>query len=131
MPEKDSLLNEYGALAFAENASDKYFYRVPASDNSTMTPMSYCFTAYYARTFENLPLANDCIEIVVMDLPADVLSIDNVQRSTSNVQRSATYNLHGQKVGDGRGHIFVSGNKRKRCRIRTSKYSAFAKSLPA
>ena len=112
MPEKDSLLNEYGALAFAENASDKYFYRVPASDNSTMKPMSYCFTAYDARTFENLPLANDRIEIVVMDLPAEVLGIESVQRSTFNVQRSASYNLHGQKVGDSyRGIVIKNGRK--------------------
>lgn len=115
MPEKDSLLNEYGALAFAENASDKFFYRVPTSDNATMTPMSYCFTAYDARTFENLPLANDRIEIVVMDLPAEVLGIENVQRSTFNVQRAASYNLNGQKVSDSyRGIVIQNGRKIRR-----------------
>ena len=114
MPEKDSLLNEYGALAFAENASDKYFYRVPASDNATMQPMSYCFTAYDARTFENLPLANDRIEIVVMDLPAEVLGIESLSPDPSPSRKGSgnSYNLHGQKVSDSyRGLVIKNGRK--------------------
>ena len=115
MPEKDSLLNEYGALAFAENTSDKYFYRVPASDASIMTPMSYCFTAYDARTFENLPLANDRIEIVVMDIPAEVLGVETIDGShslTSSPSHLPTYNLNGQKVGDSyRGIVIKNGRK--------------------
>jgi endogenous inhibitor of DNA gyrase (YacG/DUF329 family) len=114
LPEKDSLLNEYGALAFAENASDKYFRRVPASVASTMQPMSYCFTAYDARTFENLPLANDRIEIVVMELPAEVLGIENVDaRNAQNNRRDGSaYNLQGQKVGDSyRGIVIKNGRK--------------------
>jgi hypothetical protein len=114
LPEKDDLLNEYGALAFAENASDKYFYRVPASDASTMTPMSYCFTAYDARTFENLPLANDRIEIVVMDIPAEVLGIEDVRGKMDDVKgkRNAVYNLKGQKVSDSyRGIVIKNGRK--------------------
>ena len=104
----------YGALAFAENASDKYFYRVPTSDASTMTPMSYCFTAYDARTFENLPLANDRIEIVVMDIPAEVLGIEDVRGKMDDVKgkRNAVYNLNGQKVGDSyRGIVIKNGRK--------------------
>ena len=114
LPEKDSLLNEYGALAFAENGGDKFFNRVPASDNATMTPMSYCFTAYDARTFENLPLANDRIEIVVMDLPAEVLGIEDVRGKMDDVKgkRNAVYNLNGQKVGDSyRGIVIKNGRK--------------------
>lgn len=115
LPEKDDLLNEYGALAFAENASNKYFYRVPASNNSTMQPMSYCFTAYDARTFENLPLANDRIEIVVMELPAEVvLGIEPITTSPSPTTHhpSPTYNLNGQKVGDSyRGIVIKNGRK--------------------
>ena len=114
LPEKDSLLNEYGALAFAENGGDKFFNRVPASDASTMTPMSYCFTAYDARTFENLPLANDRIEIVVMDIPAEVLGIKNLTPSPSPKGEGSgySYNLNGQKVGDSyRGIVIRNGRK--------------------
>lgn len=114
LPEKDALLNEYGALAFAENGGDKFFNCVPASDTVSMTPMSYCFTAYDARTFENLPLQNDRIEIVVMELPADVTSIESLSPDLSPSREGSgnSYNLQGQKVGDSyRGIIIKNGRK--------------------
>ena len=117
MPEKDSVLNEYGALAFANKGDGNYFSRVPASDSYTMQPMSYCFTAYDARTFENLPLANDRIEIVVMELPKEVLGVETID--THNMQDSRmsgnTYNLNGQKVSDSyRGIVIKNGRKIRR-----------------
>jgi hypothetical protein len=77
-----------------------------------MKPMSYCFTAYDARTYKKLPLKGDRIEIVVLDPSATDTGIDNGQRSTVNVQRSSTYNLQGQKVGDSyRGIVIQNGRK--------------------
>ena len=112
LPENDYLLNAYGALTFTDSGTDQYFYRVPASDGYTMKPMSYCFTAYDARTFKKLPLKGDRIEIVVLDPSAIDTGIDNVQRSTVNGQRSSTYNLQGQKVGDSyRGIVIQNGRK--------------------
>ena len=112
LPENDNLLNAHGALTFADSGTDQYFYRVPASDGYTMKPMSYCFTAYDARTYKKLPLKGDRIEIVVLDPSATDTGIDNVQRSTVNVQRSSTYNLQGQKVGDSyRGIVIQNGRK--------------------
>ena len=114
MPESDSQLNEYGALVFADIVGNQHFYRVPASEGTTMLPMSYCFTAYDAKTFENLPLANDRIEIVVMGLPADIVGIEGLTQTPSpNTQHpTPTYNLQGQKVGDSyRGIIIRNGRK--------------------
>ena len=111
LPEKDSLLNEYGALAFTGNAADQSFYRVPASDGASMKPMSYCFTAYDARTFENLPLANNRIEIVVLDL-AELTDIEAVDPSRAQDGSSDAYNLQGQKVDDSyHGVIIRNGRK--------------------
>ena len=111
MPENDSVLNEYGAFVFADKGDDQYFYRVLASDGYSMKPMSYCFTAYDARTFENLPLANDRIEIVVMALPEDATGIKEVRDKKAD-GRGHTYNLQGQKVGDSyRGIIIWNGHK--------------------
>ena len=126
LPEKDALLNEYDALIFGHNADyqfsdqgsecgDAFFYRVPASDAVSMTPMSYCFTAYDARTFENLPLQNDRIEIVVMEAPEDVTGIENVENRSSlsrTLTSSPSYNLQGQKVSDSyRGIVIKNGRK--------------------
>ena len=121
MPEKDDLLNEYGALVFGDTGfatphsqgeNDQYFYRVAASDGYTMTPMSYCFTAYDARTFENLPLANDRIEIVVLGQePPLPTGIEDVRGERADVRGDA-YNLQGQKVGDSyRGLVIQNGSK--------------------
>lgn len=117
MPEKDSELNEYGALAFANKGDGNYFSRVPASDSYTTQPMSYCFTAYDARTFENLPLANDCIEIVVMDIPAEILGVETIDTRNMQDRRMSgnTYNLNGQKVSDSyRGIVIKNGRKIRR-----------------
>jgi hypothetical protein len=117
LPENDSELNEYGALAFANKGDGNYFSRVPASDSYTMQPMSYCFTAYDAKTFENLPLANDRIEIVVMDIPAEILGVETIDTRNMRDRRMSgnTYNLNGQKVSDSyRGIVIKNGRKIRR-----------------
>ena len=79
--------------------------------------MSYCFTAYDARTFENLPLANDRIEIVVMDLPKEVLGVETIDTRNMQDRRMSgnTYNLNGQKVSDSyRGIVIKNGRKIRR-----------------
>jgi hypothetical protein len=117
LPENDSELNEYGALAFANKGDGNYFSRVPASDSYTMQPMSYCFTAYDAKTFENLPLANDRIEIVVMELPKEVLGVETIDTRNMRDSRMSgnTYNLNGQKVSDSyRGIVIKNGRKIRR-----------------
>ena len=115
IPESDNVMNELGALVFADKGDDQYFYRLPASDGYSMKPMSYCFTAYDARTFENLPLANDRIEIVVLDiLSDDPTGIETVYANTAQDgnRQGEQYNLQGQKVGDGyRGIIINNGRK--------------------
>ena len=125
MPENDNLLNEYGALVFTKTGSGQYFsdqgseggvafYRVPASDGYSMQPMSYCFTAYDAQTFENLPLANDRIEIVVIDNAGEPTGIESLTPDPSpNGEGSGnTYNLQGQKVDDSyRGLVIKNGRK--------------------
>ena len=121
MPEKDALLSEYGALVFGDTGDEQFFYRVAASDGYTMRPMSYCFTAYDARTFENLPLANDRIEIVVLDPEELQTGVQDVRSKTADEfatphsawqRRSDSYNLQGQKVGDHyRGLVIKNGRK--------------------
>ena len=111
MPEKDSLLNEYGALAFTAGADGPQFTRVPAADASTMQPMSYCFTAYDARTFETLPLASDRIEIVVLD-PSVLTGIKTLDTNLRPYGHGDAYNLSGQKVDDHyRGIVIKNGRK--------------------
>ncbi len=111
MPEKDALLNGYGALVFGDTGDDQFFYRVAASDGTTMKPMSYCFTAYDARTFQNLPLANDRIGIVVLDFDGEATGIETVGSRLTRSNGDA-YNLNGQKVGYGyRGIVIQNGRK--------------------
>ena len=114
MPESDKQLNGYGALLFGDTGNDQFFYRIAASDGYTMKPMSYCFTAYDARTFENLPLANDRIEIVVIDLPEELTGVENLNTGSSayGSRNGSSYNLQGQKV-DGNYHGIIIRNGRK------------------
>ena len=115
LPENDNLLNEYGALVFANNAAPRNFYRVGAGNGFTMQPMSYCFTAYDNKTFENLPLSNDRILIVAYGYtePSDVTGISLSTNPSSKGEGSGdSYNLQGQKVDDSyRGLIIRNGRK--------------------
>ena len=120
LPESDSVLNECGAFAFADKGYDQYFWRVPNSDATSLTPMSYCFTAYDARTYENLPVSNDRIEIVVYASQDTETGIETVRDSKSEAQDArskaqdseATYNLNGQRVGNYyRGIVVKNGKK--------------------
>ncbi|MBO6144376.1 MAG: hypothetical protein J6O54_03845 [Prevotella sp.] len=115
LPENDNLLNEYGALVFANNVAPRNFYRVGAGNGFTMQPMSYCFTAYDNKTFENLPLSNDRILIVAYGYtePSDVTGISLSPNPSSKGEGSGdSYNLQGQKVDDSyRGLIIRNGRK--------------------
>ena len=115
LPESDNLLNEYGALIFGESANSSYFYRVGATGGVSMQPMSYCFTAYDATTFENLPLTNDRIGIIVYDRSQDEpTGVEDVTDKTDDVRgkTEGVYNLQGQKVDDSyRGIIIKNGRK--------------------
>lgn len=113
LPENDNYLNEYGALVFGNTDNTNFFYRIPASEGTTMQPMSYCFTAYDAQTFENLPLANDRIEVIVYD-ESVITGIKNLDSQPSQNSRGdgSVYNLRGQKVGDNyRGLVIKNGRK--------------------
>ena len=79
-----------------------------ATGGVSMQPMSYCFTAYDATTFENLPLTNDRIGIIVYDRSQDEpTGVEDVRGKTDGV-----YNLQGQKVDDSyRGIIIKNGRK--------------------
>lgn len=113
IPEDDNILNELGALTFADGGDKQYFHRVAASDGYSMQPMSYCFTAYDPRTFENLPLVNDRIEVVLPAGTGEGTGIETVQDSRFKVQDSeATYNLNGQRVNSSyRGIVIQNGRK--------------------
>ncbi len=116
LPENDNLLNEYGALVFGNTTGDNYFYRVGASNGFSMQPMSYCFTAYDNKTYENLPLTNDRIEIVVYGYTeqSETTGIESLTPGPSPKGEGSgySYNLHGQKVGDSyRGIIIKNGRK--------------------
>ena len=116
LPENDILLNEYGALAFTDNGTERYFDRVAGYDRFTMQPMSYCFTAYDPKTVENLPLANDRIEILVYGSSeqSDPTGIEDVRGKMDDVRGNMddAYNLQGQKVDAGyRGIIIKNGRK--------------------
>ena len=109
-PENDRVLNEFGALVFSDKEDDQHFYYVGDNDGYSMQPMSYCFTAYDSETFENLPLANDRIEIIVFD--SETTGIEDVNLRPDPNSEGRTYNLKGQKVNDTyRGIIIKNGKK--------------------
>ena len=112
LPEPNSVLNEFGALVFADTGDDQYFYRIGAADGGSMKAMSYCFTACDPRTLENLPLANDRIEIVTVGY-VEATGIETVHDSGFKDQDSEpTYNLNGQRVNDSyRGIVIKNGKK--------------------
>ncbi len=110
--ESDNHLGEYGALVFDE--TNQNFYRLAPSDGFIMHPMSYCFTAYDARTLENLPLANNRIEIIVYGYSeqSDPTGVEDVRGKMDDVRGKMgdAYNLQGQKVDDSyRGIIIKNG----------------------
>ena len=115
LPKDDNTLHEFGALTFADGGDKQYFYRVAAADGYSMQPMSYCFTAYDPRTFENLPLVNDRIEVVLPGHAGEQTGIENIQSTDGrNGDRNDgnTYNLSGQKVdGSYRGIVIKNGRK--------------------
>jgi hypothetical protein len=80
-----------------------------------MTPMSYCFTAYDARTFENLPLTNDRIEVVAYGFTEDITTdMESLTPSPSPMGEGSgnSYNLQGQQVDDSyRGIVIRNGRK--------------------
>ena len=112
LPEPNSVLNEFGALVFADTGDDQYFYRIGAADGGSMKAMSYCFTACDSRTLENLPLANDRVEIVAVAY-SEPTGIEEVKAEQTDVRSEGdTYNLKGQKVGDSyRGIVIKNGKK--------------------
>ncbi len=110
--ESDNHLGEYGALVFDE--TNQNFYRLAPSVGFIMHPMSYCFTAYDARTLENLPLANNRIEIIVYGYSeqSDPTGVEDVRGKMDDVRGKMgdAYNLQGQKVDDSyRGIIIKNG----------------------
>ena len=112
--ESDNLLNECGALIFDD--TNQNFYRLAPSDGFIMHPMSYCFTAYDTRTFENLPLANNRIEIIVYGYSeqSDPTGVEDVRGKMDDVRgkMNDAYNLQGQKVDAGyRGIVIKNGRK--------------------
>ena len=116
LPESDNLLNEYGALVFSDHTDTYHFYRIRAGNGFTMQPMSYCFTAYDNKTFENLPLSNDRIEIVAYGYTeqSELTGIENVDSESLQDSKASgnAYNLNGQKVGNSyRGIVVRNGQK--------------------
>jgi hypothetical protein len=117
MPERNSVLSEYGALLFNNLGKNPYFSRIAADDNSVLLyPMSYFFTAFDNKTYENLPLDNDRIEIVVYGYtdPSEATGIESLTPSPSPKGEGSgiSYNLQGQKVDDSyRGIIIKNGRK--------------------
>ena len=117
VPERNSVLSEYGALLYNNTGKNPYFSRIAADDNSVLLyPMSYFFTAYDAKTLENLPLDNDRIEIVVYGYtdPSEATGIESLTPSPSTKGEGSgiSYNLQGQKVDDSyRGIIIKNGRK--------------------
>ena len=116
MPERNSVLSEAGALIFNATGKEPCFYRVGADDNVFMQPMSYCFTAYDERTYENLPLEGDRINVVVYGYSGqgDATGIENLNadKAAGRTGEGSTYNLQGQKVDDSyRGIIIKNGRK--------------------
>jgi hypothetical protein len=114
MPERNSVLSEYGALLFNNTGKNPYFSRIAADDNSVVLyPMSYFFTAFDNKTFENLPLDNDRIEVVVYGYTdqSEATGIEDVRGKMDDVRGDA-YNLNGQKVDDSyRGLVIKNGRK--------------------
>ena len=115
LPESDDVLSEYGALVFNAASRSCCFRRVASSKRATMTPMSYCFTAYDARTFENLPLTNDRIEVVAYGFTEDITTdMESLTPSPSPMDEGSgnSYNLQGQQVDDSyRGIVIRNGRK--------------------
>ena len=112
--ESDNLLNECGALIFDD--TNQNFYRLAPSDGFIMHPMSYCFTAYDTRTFENLPLANNRIEIIVYGYSeqSDPTGVEDVRGKMDDIRgkMNDAYNLQGQKVDDSyHGIVIKNGRK--------------------
>jgi hypothetical protein len=78
--------------------------------------MSYFFTAYDNKTFENLPLTNDRIEIVTYGYTdqSETTGIEDVRGKMDDVRdkKDDVYNLNGQKVDDSyRGLVIKNGRK--------------------
>jgi hypothetical protein len=117
VPERNSELSEYGALLFNNTGKTPYFSRIAADDNSIfLQPMSYFFTAYDNKTFENLPLTNDRIEIVTYGYTdqSETTGIEDVRGKMDDVRdkKDDVYNLNGQKVDDSyRGLVIKNGRK--------------------
>ncbi|MBP3849975.1 MAG: InlB B-repeat-containing protein, partial [Prevotella sp.] len=117
LPERNNVLSEAGALIFNDTGKNPYFSRIAADDNSiVLHPMSYFFTAFDANTFENLPLDNDRIEIVVYGYtdPSETTGIEDV-RGTMDDERGKmddAYNLQGQKVDDSYRGIFIKNGRK-------------------
>ena len=73
------------------------------------------FSPNHATTFENLPLTNDRIGIIVYDRSKDEpTGVEDVTDKTDDVRgkTEGVYNLQGQKVDDSyRGIIIKNGRK--------------------
>ena len=99
-------------LMFEDNYFDQSFLYASKTDSRMTAPMSYCLTVFNTNTYERLPLLGDRVSVEFIEAEGETTGIDNVERSTFNVQRSTVYNLNGQRVSKPtKGLYIVNGRK--------------------
>ena len=104
-----------GCLMFEDNDYDQSFLYASKDDTRTTAPMSYCLTVYNTDTYELLPLLGDRVSVEFIEPQEgenDVTGINTVKGEGFMVHDSKSYNLNGQRVGEGyKGIIVKNGRK--------------------
>jgi hypothetical protein len=74
--------------------------------------MSYCLTVYNTDTYEFLPLLGNRVSVEFIEPQEEATGINTVKGEGFMVHDSKSYNLNGQRVGEGyKGIIVKNGRK--------------------
>ena len=75
-------------------------------------PMTYCLTVFNTDNYECLPLVGDRVSVEFIEPQEEETGINTVKSEGFMVHDSKSYNLNGQRVGEGyKGIIVKNGRK--------------------
>ena len=105
-------LADLSCLMFEDNNFDQSFLYATKTDSRMTGPMTYCLTVFNTDNYECLPLVGDRVSVEFIEPQEEETGINTVKSEGFMVHDSKSYNLNGQRVGEGyKGIIVKNGRK--------------------
>ena len=105
-------LADLSCLMFEDNNFDQSFLYATKTDSRMTAPMTYCLTVFNTDNYERLPLVGDRVSVEFIEPQEEETGINTVKSEGFTINDSKSYNLNGQRVGEGyKGIIVKNGRK--------------------